>query len=93
MFTEQVKSAANKTKGLKTVYINHDIPVGTTPWAGGHVQAPTHVRFDLDGRYGGSFTAHEETSGGGAGARWTATVKIRFLVCPRHGLDVEGCTL
>lgn len=30
VFTEQVKSAANKTKGLKTVYINHDIPVGTT---------------------------------------------------------------
>jgi branched-chain amino acid transport system substrate-binding protein len=30
IFTEQVKSAANKTKGLKTVYINHDIPVGTT---------------------------------------------------------------
>lgn len=30
VFTEQVKSAANKTKGLETVYINHDIPVGTT---------------------------------------------------------------
>jgi hypothetical protein len=30
IFTEQVKSAANKTKGLKTVYLNHDIPVGTT---------------------------------------------------------------
>jgi branched-chain amino acid transport system substrate-binding protein len=30
IFTEQVKAAANKTKGLKTVYINHDIPVGTT---------------------------------------------------------------
>ncbi|HEY3673029.1 MAG TPA: ABC transporter substrate-binding protein [Acidimicrobiia bacterium] len=30
VFTEQVKSAANKTKGLKTAYINHDIPVGTT---------------------------------------------------------------
>jgi ABC-type branched-subunit amino acid transport system substrate-binding protein len=30
VFTEQVKSAANKTKGLKTVYINHDIPVGNT---------------------------------------------------------------
>lgn len=30
VFTEQVKSAANKTKGLKTVYINHDVPVGTT---------------------------------------------------------------
>ena len=30
VFTEQVASAANKTKGLKTVYLNHDIPVGTT---------------------------------------------------------------
>jgi branched-chain amino acid transport system substrate-binding protein len=30
VFTEQVKAAANKTKGLKTAYINHDIPVGTT---------------------------------------------------------------
>ena len=30
IFTEQVKSAANKTKGMKTVYLNHDIPVGTT---------------------------------------------------------------
>ena len=30
IFTEQVASAANKTKGLKTVYLNHDIPVGTT---------------------------------------------------------------
>jgi len=30
VFTEQVKAAANKTKGLKSVYINHDIPVGTT---------------------------------------------------------------
>jgi len=30
VFTEQVASAANKTKGLKTVYLNHDIPIGTT---------------------------------------------------------------
>jgi len=30
VFTEQVKAAANKTAGLKTVYINHDIPVGTS---------------------------------------------------------------
>ena len=30
VFTEQVKSATKQTKGLKTVYINHDIPVGTT---------------------------------------------------------------
>ena len=30
VFTEQVASAANKTKGLKTVYLNHDIPVGTS---------------------------------------------------------------
>ena len=29
-FIEQVADAANKTKGLKTVYKNHDIPVGTT---------------------------------------------------------------
>ena len=29
-FTEQVADAANKTKGMKTVYKNHDIPVGTT---------------------------------------------------------------
>ena len=30
VFTEQVSAAANKTKGLKTVYLNHDIPVGTS---------------------------------------------------------------
>jgi branched-chain amino acid transport system substrate-binding protein len=30
VFTEQVKYAADHTKGLKTVYINHDIPVGST---------------------------------------------------------------
>jgi branched-chain amino acid transport system substrate-binding protein len=30
VFTEQVKSATKQTKGLKTAYINHDIPVGTT---------------------------------------------------------------
>jgi branched-chain amino acid transport system substrate-binding protein len=29
-FVEQVADAANKTKGLKTVYTNHDIPAGTT---------------------------------------------------------------
>ena len=27
-------SAANKTKGLKTVYLNHDIPIGTTDFGG-----------------------------------------------------------
>jgi branched-chain amino acid transport system substrate-binding protein len=30
IFTEQVKYAANHTKGLKTVYINHDTAPGTT---------------------------------------------------------------
>ncbi len=30
IFTEQVKYAADHTKGLKTVYLNHDIPPGTT---------------------------------------------------------------
>jgi branched-chain amino acid transport system substrate-binding protein len=30
IFTEQVKYAADHTKGLKTVLINHDIPPGTT---------------------------------------------------------------
>ena len=30
IFTEQVKYAADHTKGLKSVYINHDIPPGTT---------------------------------------------------------------
>ncbi len=32
IFTEQVKYAADHTKGLKTVYINHDIPVGTSEY-------------------------------------------------------------
>ena len=30
IFTEQVKYAADHTKGMKTVYLNHDIPPGTT---------------------------------------------------------------
>jgi ABC-type branched-subunit amino acid transport system substrate-binding protein len=30
IFTEQVKYAADHTKGLKTVYLNHDTPPGTT---------------------------------------------------------------
>jgi branched-chain amino acid transport system substrate-binding protein len=30
IFSEQVKYAADHTKGLKTVYLNHDIPPGTT---------------------------------------------------------------
>jgi branched-chain amino acid transport system substrate-binding protein len=30
IFTEQVKYAADHTKGLKSAYINHDIPPGTT---------------------------------------------------------------
>ena len=30
IFTEQVKYAADHTKGLKSVYLNHDIPPGTT---------------------------------------------------------------
>lgn len=32
IFTEQVKYAANHTKGLKAVYINHDLPPGTTEY-------------------------------------------------------------
>jgi branched-chain amino acid transport system substrate-binding protein len=32
IFTEQVKYAANHTKGLKSVYINHDLPPGTTEY-------------------------------------------------------------
>ncbi len=76
VFTEQVKSAANKTKGLKTVYINHDIPVGTTEFGGIADQIKQSGADSL-------YTAFDNTSNTGLmAALKQAGVKLKPVIFP-----------
>ncbi|MGZ4680042.1 MAG: ABC transporter substrate-binding protein, partial [Ilumatobacteraceae bacterium] len=76
VFTEQVKSAANKTKGLKTVYINHDVPVGTTEFGG---IADQIKQSGADSMY----TAFDNTSNTGLmAALKQAGVKLKPIIFP-----------
>ena len=76
IFTEQVAAAANKTKGLKTVYLNHDVPLGTTEFGSVADQIKQSGANSL-------YTAFDNTSNTGLmAALKQAGVKLKPIIFP-----------